>query len=306
MKKNPLISVIVPCYNVEKYVVECLKSIVEQSYENLEIIVVNDGSTDNTEREILPFLEDERVKYIVQENQGLSGARNAGLDNISGEYVCLIDSDDFIHPDFVKTLYQNLTEYDVDIAFCDAYRSNEKIYFDEVGQEENITIFTRDEVMQEIGKTPNTIVVWNKLYKKNIFNKLRFELGRIHEDEFFTHRAFWQTQKVVFNHRKLYYHRQIEGSIMNSNYTDKKLKDAIDALNDRIVFYKNHNIPNANRFNYVKWHWCIYNRGILLYDLDYAKSYIIAHPYEFYKSVMIRKKDKIKLYLKLLKEKFQK
>lgn len=303
--KNPLISIIVPCYNVEKYVAECLKSIVEQSYENLEIIVVNDGSTDNTEREIFSFLDDKRLKYIVQENQGLSGARNTGLDNMQGEYVCFVDSDDFIHPDFVRTLYQNLVENDADISICGFYWywENEKLEKD--GNDE-ISVFSREEMMKIVGLDDRSIVAWNKLYKKDLFNDLRFALGRVHEDEFLVHHIVWKAYKLVMSGRKLYYYRQREDSIMNSTYTDKKLKDAIDAIDDRIAFCQEHRISEKERFIRLKWHYLIYENGLLDKNLDYAKTYILTHPLEFFRKFRMRKKDKIKLYLKLLKEKIKK
>ena len=104
-EKQPLISIIVPCYNTEDYIEQCLDSLIHQSYKNFEIILVNDGSTDDTDAKIQPYLSDDRIKYIIQENKGLSGARNTGLDIMKGEYVCFIDSDDFIHKDYVKSLY---------------------------------------------------------------------------------------------------------------------------------------------------------------------------------------------------------
>ena len=108
MEKLPLVSVIIPCYNVSDFVEKCIQSVLVQSYDNLEIIIVNDGSTDDTGEKIKTFLYDERIRYIVQENKGLSGARNTGLDIMKGDYVCFIDSDDVIHKDYVKILYKNL------------------------------------------------------------------------------------------------------------------------------------------------------------------------------------------------------
>lgn len=297
--KNPLISVIVPCYNVEKYVAECLKSIVEQSYENLEIIVVNDGATDNTEQEILPFLEDKRIKYIVQKNQGLSGARNTGLDNMNGEYVCFVDSDDFIHPDFVKTLYQNLIENDVDIAICDfcLFENPSQIVLEE--KQSKSQLYGRDEIIQEMEENWKVIVAWNKLYKKDLFNDLRFELGRIHEDEFLAHHILWKSQRVVWVDKQLYFYRQTQGSIMNSNYTDKKMKDAIDAYEDRVSFYLKNNIPNIYKVYNMKWALLI-GRGIEKYNLIFAKKYFIKNIFEFLKNTTFPYKAKLKMIVKFL------
>lgn len=295
---------IIPCYNVEKYITECLKSIVEQSYKKLEIIIVNDGSTDNTEQKILPFLEDKRVKYFFQENQGQSGARNNGLDNTNGQYVCFIDSDDFIHTDFVKILYQNLTKNDADIAFCCFGRNNITKNIEE--EKQDITIFTRDEIMQEIGKRDsNFAIVCNKLFKRSIFNDLRFEVGRIYEDDLIIHRILWKAEKIVFNNIELYYYRIGHGSTMNSDYTDKKLKDKIHVLKDRIEFYKENNIPNYYYMHLIIWNNLVYE-GLKLHNLNYAKSYILNNPYGFYKNfIKYSNIDKIKLYFRLLKDKIK-
>lgn len=297
--KNPLISVIVPCYNVEKYVAECLKSIVEQSYENLEIIVVNDGATDNTEQEILPFLEDKRIKYIVQKNQGLSGARNTGLDNMNGEYVCFVDSDDFIHPDFVKTLYQNLIENDADMSICGLYQFEDSSQITLKEDKSQIRIYSRYEMMREVLSDWQLIVAWNKLYKKELFREQRFELGRIHEDEFLAHHIFWKTKKVVKTASQLYFYRQTQGSIMNSNYTDKKMQDCIDAMDDRIVFYKQKNIPNIEKIYNTKW-LLIIERGIRQYNLAFAKKYFISNISEFLNKTTFSHKAKLKMIVKFL------
>lgn len=298
----PLISVVVPCYNVEKYVVECLKSIVEQSYDNLEIIVVNDGSTDNTEQEILPFLEDKRIKYIVQKNKGLSGARNMGLDNITGTYVCFVDSDDFIHPDFIKILYQNIVKTKSDIAICDFNEFEDGKVFDsiEIKNAKEI-IFSRGEMMQEMNLNWRFCIACSKLYKTELFANLRFEMGRVHEDEFIAHHLFWRIQKVVITDSQLYFYRQIQSSIMNSNYTEYKLKDAIAAYDDRILFYNSNKIPNIDIIYQLKWHM-LFKRGFRENNLLYAKKYLVSHPMEFFIKFKASRKEKIKIYLEVLKE----
>lgn len=296
--ENPLISVIVPCYNVEKYVAECLKSIVEQSYENLEIIVVNDGATDNTDREILPFLEDKRVKYIVQKNQGLSGARNTGLDNMKGEYVCFVDSDDFIHPDFVKILYRNLIENDAEISISNVLLYYENIQIN-INNNPKLTLYDRDNLMQAINEDWKLIIACSKLYKSKLFNNLRFEIGRIHEDEFLAHHIFWKTEKVIKTNLELYFYRQVEESIMKSNYTNKKMQDCIDCFDDRIAFYNQNNIPNTWKAYNLKW-ILIVERGIRQYNLGFAKKYFINNINEFFTKTKISYIMKLKLCIKFL------
>ena len=128
MKENPLVTIVVPMYNVEKYIEKCINSLLNQTYQNIEIIIINDGTKDNSlaiaERKAK---EDRRIKIISQPNQGLSAARNTGIDNASGDYICFVDSDDFIHTDYVKLLLECILENDVDISVCNFF------YIDEQG-----------------------------------------------------------------------------------------------------------------------------------------------------------------------------
>lgn len=206
-EKQPLISIIVPCYNTEDYMEQCLDSLIHQSYKNLEIIIVNDGSLDNTDAKIQPYLCDKRIRYIVQENKGLSGARNTGLDIMKGEYVCFMDSDDFIHKDYVKILYENLIKTDVDISICNflLYYDDAPVDIETLPIEETLDVKSRDEGMDCIDTYDlKYILAWNKLYKAYIFDNIRYPLGKLHEDEFVAHHIFYKANKSVFTSRKLY------------------------------------------------------------------------------------------------------
>lgn len=300
----PLISVIIPCYNVENYIEECMNSIIHQSYKNLEIIVVNDGSMDNTKQRISLFLEDKRVKYIEQENQGQSKARNSALEIMQGKYVCFVDGDDCIHRDFIKFLYQEIIENNADISVCDfiKFQDSEKIDF--IKDSDNTkNILKRKEAYNVLLTDVRLCVVWNKLYKVKLFDKLRFEMGRNYEDELLIHHILGKVEKIVMSNRKLYYYRQRIGSIMSSGYTDDKLKDAIYAFDDRINYYKENNIPNIEKLQDTKWFYLIYCKGVEEFNLDYAKHYILSNPWEFFKYSRIRFKKRIQLYLKLMIEK---
>lgn len=211
-EKQPLISIIVPCYNTKDYIEQCLDSLIHQSYKNLEIILVNDGSTDDTDAKIQPYLSDDRIRYIIQENKGLSGARNTGLDIMKGEYVCFVDSDDFLHKDYVKTLYENLIKTDVDISICDflLYYDDAPVDIETLPVEETLDVKSRDEGMDCINTNYRYILAWNKLYKAHIFDNIRYPLGKLHEDEFVAHHIFYKTNKSVFTSRKLYSYRQEE------------------------------------------------------------------------------------------------
>lgn len=220
-EKQPLISIIVPCYNTEDYIEQCLDSLIHQSYKNLEIILVNDGSTDDTDAKIQPYLSDDRIRYIIQENKGLSGARNTGLDIMKGEYVCFVDSDDFLHKDYVKTLYENLIKTDADISICDflLYYDDAPVDIETLPVEETLDVKSRDEGMDCINTNYRYILAWNKLYKAHIFDNIRYPLGKLHEDEFVAHHIFYKANKSVFTSRKLYSYRQGRKDSIMSNIT---------------------------------------------------------------------------------------
>lgn len=256
-EKQPLISIIVPCYNTENYIEQCLDSLIHQSYKNLEIILVNDGSTDDTDAKIQPYLSDDRIRYIIQENKGLSGARNTGLDIMKGEYVCFVDSDDFLHKDYVKTLYENLIKTDADISICDflLYYDDAPVDIETLPVEETLDVKSRDEGMDCINTNYRYILAWNKLYKAYIFDNIRYPLGKLHEDEFVAHHIFYKTNKTVFTSRKLYSYRQGRKDSIMSNITAKNFNDAVEAFDDRIKFYRKHKIKSKPKTIKVKWNY---------------------------------------------------
>ena len=238
--EHPLISVIVPVYNVEKYLRRCLDSIVNQTYKNLEIILVDDGSVDNSGNICDEYaVKDKRIQVIHKENGGLSSARNKGLDIINGEYVSFIDSDDYVDNSFIEKLYTICINNNVDIAQCD---------FSEFGANgcdlQNDVIknnkYTQNELQEKIyTKTGyKSIVVWNKLYKCYIYRDLRFPFGKVHEDEFTTYKAFFVCKTpIVITNEKLYYYRVNPDSIMRKKFNLNRL-DVLEAFEERINFFK--------------------------------------------------------------------
>ena len=238
---------------------QCLDSLIHQSYKNLEIILVNDGSTDDTDAKIQPYLSDDRIRYIIQENKGLSGARNTGLDIMKGEYVCFVDSDDFLHKDYVKTLYENLIKTGADISICDFllyYDDAPPVDIETLPVEETLDVKSRDEGMDYIDTYDfKYILAWNKLYKAYIFDNIRYPLGKLHEDEFVAHHILYKTNKSVFTSRKLYSYRQGRKDSIMSNITVKNFNDAVEAFDDRIKFYRKHKIKSKLRTIKVKWHY---------------------------------------------------
>lgn len=199
----PLISVIIPIYKVEDYVRPCVRSVLNQSYTNLEVILVDDGSPDNCGAICDEFAAlDERVVVMHKPNGGLSDARNAGLDIAQGELVAFLDGDDLAHRDWLLTLYQSLKEHNAEVAFCD-YQIVRENDFD-VNKESQAS---RTELLEGLAMlytlyepnwVPKNIVVWNKLYKREIFENLRFPVGKVHEDEFIYLSLYAEPRRIVY------------------------------------------------------------------------------------------------------------
>ena len=230
-----LISVIIPVFNVKDYLTECLESVVNQTYKNLEIIIVDDASTDGSSEICDNYAKmDNRIKVFHQEkNQGQSVARNKGIDNSKGNIITFIDSDDFIHERMIEVLYENLNKFNADISFCDF--SREAIDKDIKSKPKLIEKYTMYETLYE----RNNPVVGNcaKLYKKSIFDNIRYPEGKIYEDAFIIHRIIENAEKFVFIDDKLYYWRIRKGSTTEQNYTLKFL-DYLDVSHDRMKFMK--------------------------------------------------------------------
>lgn len=210
------ITVIVPVYNVENYLRKCLDSIITQTYKNIEIVVVNDGSTDASGEICKEFAEmDHRITYIEQENAGLSAARNTGLNNMSGNYVTFVDSDDWIELDYVETLYKKITEYQADIAVGNYYSFNESegmFYFHISGDSyyekvyDNVSIFENLYETQEM-RSFALISAWGKLYKARLFEQLRFDMGKLGEDGYLNQKVYLLSEKVIYLNKSLYAYR---------------------------------------------------------------------------------------------------
>lgn len=238
-----LISIIVPVYNVKQYIEDCLESIIAQTYQNLEIILVDDGSNDGSEDICEKMADrDERIQVVHQANQGLSAARNTGLDRMQGKYVVFVDSDDFIHPEMIECLYSALKGNEADLAFCShiRFKDGNHYHFLQASKKKDFQILSGRECIKNFnGKNAlDMVVVWNKLYQKKIFETLRFPMGKIHEDEFINYKILYPLTKCVYVISPMYYYRIRKGSITQNNKFDIKLMNKLEALKERKDYFK--------------------------------------------------------------------
>lgn len=226
MVKEPLISVIVPIYNVEKYLEKCIESIVNQSYKNLEIILINDGSPDSSKEICEKYRQiDSRIVLINKKNGGLSSARNAGLKNATGEIIVCVDSDDWINKDMIQVMYQNLEKYNADLSVCNFEIKDASGKSDIKKFTEQIEILNKEQAMQ-YAILPEKFYgfAWNKMYRRSILKDMLYDESiRKGEDSPFTCQYISRCEKIVYQDIPLYYYRQDTVSISRSKFNEGKM-----------------------------------------------------------------------------------
>ncbi len=229
-EKTPELSIIVPIYKVEKYLDECIQSILHQTFTDLELILVDDGSPDACPQMCDAAAEqDSRVRVIHQKNGGLSAARNTGIEAARGNWLGFVDSDDFVAPDFYEKLYNAAVNADADCAVCSVQLIHEdgsrmdtppqwKVYGGG---------YTGEDILKTITWQNNApyLVAWNKLYRREVFRTLHYPVGRINEDVFVFAELFDTIKKVACVEQPLYFYRQRTGSIMQSKCTLRNLDE---------------------------------------------------------------------------------
>ena len=234
-----LISVIIPVYNVEKYLEECLNSLVAQTYPFLEIILVNDGSNDACPEICEAYAQkDSRIKVVHKVNGGLSDARNFGLRRAGGDFIAFVDSDDQLSSHFCEKLLSTLLEHEADIAECNfiKFAKSEEIASDIKGGNDNIEIFNTEKALEELIKERQfKQVVWNKMYRKEVIGNFEFPVGKLNEDEFWTYKVFGNAKRIAKIYDSLYFYRQQSNSIMGMGYNVRRL-DGLNALEERIYY----------------------------------------------------------------------
>ena len=234
---NDLISVIIPVYNVEEFLERCIKSIIEQTYKNLEIILVNDGSTDSSGKMCDIYeKKDKRIKVIHKKNGGLSDARNVAIDICKGKYITFVDSDDFVFKKYIENLYTSLKENDADISTCSYIEFSSEVKHIET-KPANI-VYNNILALENMLYQKNvTTSAWAKLYKKTLFKNIRYPKGKICEDLDTTYKLFSKSKKIVITNKKDYFYFQRPNSIINSKFKLARL-DALDFAIEETKFIK--------------------------------------------------------------------
>lgn len=313
---SELISVIVPIYKVEKYLERCIKSILSQTYKNMEIILVDDGSPDNCPEICDEWSKrDSRIQVIHKKNGGLSDARNAGLDIAKGVYVTFIDSDDYIHPQFLEVLYYVMKKEKAEIVSCNFIRVEDMLPRDNMPeiQLDNIQLKDVSKIQREnfqakyiSGSMLSTldlysVYAWNKLYHISLFKNVRFPTGKIHEDVGIWWKMVYFASKIVKVEDVLYYYYVNPVGITNKPYTIVHL-DLVDILYDQYLEFKA--LPDeiyANKilrecmdtyptiYTHLKKNKCFNREDKKIFFKSYKDRMKIA-----LNNKMIKKRDKIK------------
>lgn len=236
-----MISVIVPVYNVKNYLNRCIDSIKNQTYKDYEILLINDGSTDGSELICDVYAkENNNIRVIHQKNQGLSAARNTGLDHMQGEYVTFIDSDDFVAEDYLQHLYACIEEHRGQVAVCRhrIVEEGKELEFQDNAAEQ-IDILTGKDATYKIVKDSCEFMITacGKLFHSGLKTHLYFPVGKLHEDEFTIYKALYAAEGVIISNRMLYGYFQRAGSITNRSFSIRRL-DKLKALQEASVYFE--------------------------------------------------------------------
>lgn len=294
MEKD-LISIIVPVYNVEAYLDRCMESILKQTYKRLEIILVDDGSTDSSGEKCDAYAkQDSRIKVIHKKNGGLSDARNAGLALATGDYIGYVDSDDWIEPDMYQYLYDACVEHDAELAVCRYFRE----YQDrtEASGTGEIVPLSRDELLKiYISGNDEYVIynsVWSKLFKRELVADLIFPKGRNSEDIMYTTRAFCRLDRAVYIDRCLYHYvLDREGSIMNVSRGERMFRDEIPFWREHIACIRE--LVSDEMADLASYHFW---RRLLFYYIDMKNSNCDAFAKRLVDEIRADRQELLKVY----------
>jgi len=275
----PRISVVVPVYKVEQYLERCVKSILNQTYGDFELILVDDGSPDNCPQMCDEIQKsDSRIHVIHQENGGLSAARNAGIDwtfvHSDSEWITFIDSDDWVHPLYLESLLNAATELDC-VVSMGQMPVTEKYKVDELSEKDvQPQLWETEIAFQEEILDPNSACC--RMFKRELFRDIRFPVGKLHEDRFTTYKLLFQSDKVAVVYAPLYYYFINEEGIVHGTWTLKKLDD-LEATEQQLDFFKKKELQDSYLYvlnDYV--HLLVYSMRNMKGHKEFAKANAIV------------------------------
>lgn len=294
-----LVSIIIPVYNVEKYLERCILSVINQSYKDIEIILVNDGSTDDSLKICQKYETlDKRIILIDQKNAGLSGARNSGLKYASGEYIVFIDSDDYVSVNYIKNLLLAAKEKNLDIVQCFYVLTNDKTdsYPNDTYNSKDVKIISK---IDALNKRKYKVTAWAKIYKKEILDHFQFREGIIHEDDDSYYKLIDRANSIGVLDEVLYYYYMAPNSIIR-NHKKEKSTIYIDIYQDRIKYFKEKQNIELLEGSYARF--CLVlllsyslaiSNGINMKDKDMFLELFRENYYFIKKSQYVSFKDKV-------------
>lgn len=247
MHKEELISVIIPIFNVEKYLGACIDSILAQTYTNLEILLIDDGSTDNSGNICDMYANmDERIRVFHQQNQGIASVRNRGVDEAKGVYIFWIDSDDYVSTTIIQELYDLLVKTDADMSICSYVQGSERDYVFKQNSEYRVESFDYKKGLELIYESHKFSFImaasWAKIIKKSLYEGLRYPDGKIFEDIYMSHRLISKCKRITYTSKEMYYYYQWPESILGKKLYKAKL-DYLGAFEERIHFFHELDLP---------------------------------------------------------------
>ena len=299
---EPLISVIVPIYKVEEYLNRCVESLVNQTYKNLEIILVDDGSPDNCPEMCDRWAkQDKRIRVIHKKNGGLSDARNAGMRIATGEYIAFVDSDDLVSYSFFEDLLYTSQSTNAELSACEVESFSDEAEIQlTCDNDKQITVFNAEQALSQLIRGRGfRAVAWNKLYRASLLTDEHFEFGRLHEDEFFTYRIIDKCKTLSFVDKPLYKYRQREGSIMTVK-SDKHL-DSLDAGYQRLQLFRT-KYPALYSYDKVTFCVCCFNVYVQALEEQYlspdkakkmVKHYRSRIKFSFHEMLRMNRKNRL-------------
>jgi len=293
-KINPKLSIIIPVFNVEPFLKKCLDSVINQTYSNLEIILIDDESPDNCGEICDDYAKnDERIKVIHQKNKGLSGARNSGLKIVSGDYIAFLDSDDWIHPKMYETMMNIILSNKLEIAECGIIEKKDD------KEELSIKKPTYEVIIEDCYQALSRIIknsqfsVWRRIYNRSLLNDYEFLLNKTSEDIYFTVDILKKTKRIGYIEYPFYNYRENPTSITKSSYSLRRLNDSISAsfyLKEKMKDYEVSKNKNLSKIitNHILWKLLLHYKRINYnshLDTDYyyrkkIKSYIKQNYYK--------------------------